>query len=132
MANEISGLRFGRGLFGWVLFIALAVMLFTLLNKRQSQYAEISLGDFNRLLKDDRVSWVDIGKDNVYGEFKRPEQIRDNKVVKFRVPLPEGTTSGWQFTNWLLNNAGDAGVGVRREDDFLPKFVMPLVPWLLV
>jgi hypothetical protein len=48
------------------------------------------------------------------------------------VILPEGTTSGWQFTNWLLNNAGDAGVGVRREDDFLPKFVMPLVPWLLV
>ena len=41
-----GGLRFGRGLFGWVLFIALAVMLFMLLSKSQMQYAHVALSDF--------------------------------------------------------------------------------------
>jgi ATP-dependent Zn protease len=132
MESSETGVRVGRGLFVWVLFIALAIMLFMLLNKGRSQHATISLGEFNRLLKDDRVAYVDVGKDNLYGEFKRAETIRNQAIEKFHVPLPEGTTSSWQFTNWLLNNAGDAGVGVQREQNVAAEILVPLIPWLLI
>ncbi|HZN65287.1 MAG TPA: ATP-dependent zinc metalloprotease FtsH, partial [Tepidisphaeraceae bacterium] len=41
-----GGLRFGRGLFGWVLFIGLAIMLFMLLSKQGSHVKPIPLSEF--------------------------------------------------------------------------------------
>ena len=55
-----GGLRFGRGLFGWVLFVALAVMLFMLLQKNQLPYARIALSDFFSRLEADQVATLTI------------------------------------------------------------------------
>ena len=38
-----GGLPFGRGLMGWVLFVALAIMLIILLNKNRGNYVQITL-----------------------------------------------------------------------------------------
>src|SRR5213594_1734354 len=46
-----GGLRFGRGLLGWVLFIALAVMLFMLLSKQGGGYKTIPLSEFMNILE---------------------------------------------------------------------------------
>ena len=49
-----GGMRFGRGLFGWVLFIGLAIMLFMLLNNMKGrQSTVISLSDFYKNLTQD-------------------------------------------------------------------------------
>ena len=39
-------MKFGRGLFGWVLFIGLAIMLFMLLSKQGSHVKPIPLSEF--------------------------------------------------------------------------------------
>src|SRR5436190_24063271 len=70
-----GGLRFGRGLFGWVLFVALAVMLFMLLNKSQTQYARIALSDFWSRLEGDKVATLTIEQDKVLGEFRELEPV---------------------------------------------------------
>jgi len=121
-----------KGLFGWVLFIALAVMLFMLMNKQKSNHARIPLSEFNRLLKYERVARVTVGKDELYGEFKRPETINGQQIAKFRVDLPQGMSETWSFNQWLLDNAGDAMVDVDNQQSMLMQFVLPLVPWLLI
>src|SRR5215207_4013667 len=77
--NGNSGLRFGRGLFGWVLFVALAVMLFMLLNKGSTQYASIPMSEFEHRLKDDRVKTLTIEADKILGEFRGDGEIVGEK-----------------------------------------------------
>src|SRR4051795_1084218 len=45
-----GGLRFGRGLFGWVLFIGLAIMLFMLLNAKASSTKNLAWSEFYHVL----------------------------------------------------------------------------------
>ena len=45
-----SGLRFGRGLMGWVLFIGLAIMLFMLLNQGNRGAKNLAWSEFYRAL----------------------------------------------------------------------------------
>jgi cell division protease FtsH len=128
-------MQFGKGLFGWVLFISLAVMLFMLLNKQETRYTPISLGEFTRHLDNDRVRFVDIGNDQLYGEFMSPQAAGDRNVpvLEFRVPIPEGATKDWAFTQWLLNNRRGAGLGVRNDGSKVFKDILvPLIPWVLI
>src|SRR4051812_12335714 len=64
-----GGLRFGRGLFGWVLFVAVVVMGFMLLNKGSTMYAPIPLSEFISRLDSDRVRELTIESDKILGEF---------------------------------------------------------------
>ena len=129
-------MQFGKGLFGWVLFISLAVVLFMLLNKHETRYTPISLGEFTRHLDNDRVRFVDIGNDQLYGEFMSPQAAGDSNVpiTEFRVPLPKDVTKDWQFTQWLLNNRRGAGLGVRSGGgaDTFKEILVPLIPWVLI
>src|SRR5207302_11272517 len=87
----------------------------------------------NRLLKSDDVDWVNISKDRLLGEFHKPQTIRNERIGKFSVRLPEGTTANWQFTQWLLINASDAGVGVDTNNSSkLISFINPLIPWVFI
>ena len=45
---------FGRGFFGWFLFVALAIMLIMLLNKTSTSYATVPLSDFVQRLENDQ------------------------------------------------------------------------------
>src|SRR3954467_12445647 len=74
-----SGMRLGRGFFGWFLFIALAVMLFMLLNKNSTSYATIPLSEFVSRLKADKVSNLTIDGDKITGEFRETEIIGGDK-----------------------------------------------------
>src|SRR5256885_9766773 len=105
-----GGLRFGRGLFGWILFIALAVMLFMLLQKNQTQYAHITLSDFSKCLKADQVASVSIEADKLLGELREPQPIgeKGEKVGKFQTDLPANTSADFRLTEWILTNAGTA------------------------
>src|SRR5688572_27631771 len=46
-----GGLRFGRGLFGWVLFIGLAVMLFMLLSRQGGTFKTIPFSEFMNIIE---------------------------------------------------------------------------------
>jgi ATP-dependent Zn protease len=121
-----------KGFFGWVLFIAVAVMLFMLLNKTGSSYATIPMSDFVARLESGAVRTVTVGNDEVSGEFRNVEIIDGDKVGKFHVALPAGTTSNWVFTKWLVDNRHDARVDTENSPNLLMNILIPLIPWLLI
>ncbi len=129
-----SGLRFGRGLFGWVLFIALAVMLFMLLNKGSTQYASIPLSEFTTRLDQDRVETLTIETDKILGQFRGEETIgpKGEKVGKFQTALPAGANNTWEFTQWILEHRKNAEVKVENSPNWLLQVIIPLIPWLLI
>jgi cell division protease FtsH len=129
-----GGLRVGRGLFGWVLFIALAVMLFMLLNKSQQQFAPVPLSDFISRLQDDKVSKLTIDGDKILGEFTKPEPIgeKGQSVGKFQTALPAGSSQTWELTKYILDNRKNAEVNVENSPNLLLNILVPLIPWLLI
>src|SRR5437016_1848864 len=79
-----GGLRMGRGLFGWVLFIALAVMLIMLLNKGSTQFANIAFSDFWSQLNQDHVAKVILEGDKITGELTQQVNMGGQTVQKFQ------------------------------------------------
>src|SRR6188472_3760857 len=53
IANN-GGMKFGRGLVGWVLFVALAIMLFMLLRNQGRNYVTIPFSEFTARLAPER------------------------------------------------------------------------------
>src|SRR6476660_5864471 len=83
------GMRFGRGVFGWVLFILLAIMLFVLVQGKNRQSHQIPIGDFWTVLNADQVQSVTIEGDDLVGEFKSEQQVQNiGKVKNFRTQIP--------------------------------------------
>ncbi|MGH7214897.1 MAG: ATP-dependent metallopeptidase FtsH/Yme1/Tma family protein, partial [Tepidisphaeraceae bacterium] len=101
-----GGMRFGRGLFGWVLFIGLAVMLFMLLNHKQKQFTPIALSDFKNALVDKKVAKLTIEGDDVTGEFKVKEPLgpQQQPISHFRTPFPTNTSTDFNYTKWIIES----------------------------
>ena len=123
-----------KNLFGWVLFIALAVMMFMLLNKGQTQYAAITIDEFESRLKNDRVRMVTVETDKLLGEFTNDETIGDRgeRIKKFYVPLPANAAADWDLMRWLLDNRRNATIRVENNPNWLLQVMIPLIPWLLI
>src|SRR3954471_22172128 len=115
-----GGMRFGRGLFGWVLFIALAVMLFMLLNKNQTQYSHIAFSDFMSRLEADKVAELTIEGDKVHGEFRGTETIgeKGEGVGKFQTDLPTGAIN-WDFVRDIYAKRGSAKIKIENNQNIL-------------
>src|SRR5437868_7779699 len=81
-----GGLRFGRGLFGWMLFIGLAVMLFLLLQKTKTSFTPIAVSEFEGRLVDDKVRSATIEGDEITGDFSPEQNIPglSKPITKFR------------------------------------------------
>ncbi len=129
-----GGLRFGRGLFGWVLFVAVVVMGFMLLNKGNTIYAPIPLSEFISRLDSDRVRELTIESDKILGEFRELEPIgeKGERIGKFQTALPNGVTQTWDLTSYILEHRKNAKVNVENSPNWLLQVVVPLIPWLLI
>src|SRR3954468_8072939 len=91
------GRRFGRGGFGWVLFILLAIMLFVLVQGKNRQSHTIPIGDFYTALNADQVQGVTVEGDELVGDFKAEQNIPTvGKVKSFRTNVPTGNSADWQ------------------------------------
>jgi cell division protease FtsH len=123
-----------RRLVGWVIFIALAVLLLLLLNKSDNQHLQIPLSDFESRLKADRVQHVTIEGDNLVGDFRNAETFPQvsSPVRQFRVILPSGAGQDWRFVQWVLDNRSGAVVDVANNPNLLIDILVPLIPWLLI
>jgi cell division protease FtsH len=126
-------MRFGRGVFGWVLFILLAIMLFVLVQGKNRQSHQIDIGDFWTYYTADQVQSVTIEGDELVGEFKSEQQIPNiGKVKNFRAPVPTGNSADWNFTRDILEHKGTAAVKVENSQNLLLQVLVPLIPWLLI
>jgi hypothetical protein len=117
------------GLFGWVLFIFLAITLVMLLKNTHPAFQKIPLSDFYSELLAGNVAQVTIDGDDLTGE------IVDRKTgakTWFLAQVPTGTSSNWGYTQWLLANANGATVLVNNQSNLLMNILLPLVPWLLI
>jgi cell division protease FtsH len=130
-----GGLRFGRGLFGWVLFVALAIMLIILVNQHRANYVPISLDQFITRLQHDKIASVTIETDEISGSLRNKEDIPNagNNVTLFRTPSPVGSAGGWpDFTKYVYENRGTASVTIDNQSNVILQVILPLIPWLLI
>jgi cell division protease FtsH len=131
-----GGMRFGRGVFGWILFIGLAFMLFMLVQKNQRAYTAINLDTFWAELNNGKVKELTIEGDEVQGQFsqKLPAAPTGGDVEYFRTTLPTGTSMNWEFTRDVVEKARSSGSAVKVENNqnILLQVILPLIPWLLI
>jgi cell division protease FtsH len=95
---------------------------------------EISLSDWRTQLAENRIKSQTIENDEVKGEFREPVALPNQpaKVTNFRTTLPTGTSSNWDFTDWVLKNAPQTEVKVENSQNLLGNFLISLIPWLLI
>src|SRR5690349_103701 len=93
--------RRGRSIFGWVLFIGLAIMLFLLLRQQQVSTNDISLSEFKDDLVNGKVRRVIVESDQIDGDFNT---ANPNTGSRFRVQIPQNMGADWGFLQWLLDN----------------------------
>jgi cell division protease FtsH len=129
-----GGMRFSRGVFGWVLFVVLAIMLFMLLSQGKKNEQKVDIGNFQTWLAEGKVESVTIESDEIHGEFTSmmslPEVEKPFKL--FHTEIPTGVVNDWAFTQWILDHKGAAKVDVSNGNNVLINLIVPLVPWLLI
>src|ERR1700692_4662602 len=91
-----GGMRFSRGVFGWVLFVVLAIMLFMLLSQSKKNEKKVNLGDFTTYMKTGKVKSVTIEADELHGEFNQEMTDGDKSVKYFHTPIPAGVPNDWK------------------------------------
>jgi cell division protease FtsH len=130
-------MRVGRGVFGWVLLIALLILVIMFLQNARHNYLPVSISDFESYLKQNEVKTLVIDGDEISGEFKAAEAVAGSpvKVSLYRVTYPTGTfTSGSGYLNRImdLRANGDAEVNAENNSNFIVQFVLPMIPWVLI
>jgi ATP-dependent Zn protease len=123
-----------KKLLGWVIFIALAVMLFMLLNKKNAQYASVPISDVFRRLDSGGVRWITIDGDKLIGEFRVPQALGDQrqKMTRFQAAIPTGSGGEFNTMVYLVDHANGATVSVQNSPDLLINILVPLIPWVLI
>ncbi len=126
-----GGMRFGRGLFGWVLLIGLAIMLFLLIKGRGPTRTEIDYSDFrHRLERGDVVKLVIEGNEG-HGEMREPEGVKD-----FRVKLSNEPVLSDDALERLQAVARSSGtnpvISLKESSTLFINVLLPLIPWLLI
>ena len=124
--------RFGRGLFGWLLFVGLAALLFVWLKQQSPVFATIPFSDFYDQFTGGNVSRIVIDEAEITGSLSTPRIVSGRVVTKFRAYLPSGASGSWQFIQWAMENRHGAVVVAEPSNNILTNFVLPLIPWVLI
>jgi cell division protease FtsH len=129
-----NGMRVPRGLFAWVLFISLLIMLVMLLRSTGPNSQQIPISDFETLLKNDHVQEFTVDGNDVEGQVKENIQIPGAPANTrwFKTEYPEGTFSNGTYLAQLMTMHGDSKVDAKNESNLLINILLPLVPWLLI
>jgi cell division protease FtsH len=130
-----GGLRV-KGLFGWVLCIALLIMLVMLLQSSRREFTKIPFTTFESQLAANRVKAFTIDGDDVNGEWKSPDTVVPGEQTRsqfFRTSYPAGTFSGGSgYLAHLMDKRGDALGDAENSSNVFMQIMMNLVPWILI
>jgi ATP-dependent Zn protease len=118
-------------LIGLAIFLAVAFFFLTAQTRPAGQFA-MPLSVFEAELAADNVERVDVEGDVLVGKLRTQRTIENQPVLTFRTALPPGTTAGWNFMEWLLENRRNATVNVNNDENLLLNILVPLIPWLLI
>src|SRR5437764_921449 len=128
------GMRFGRGIFGWALFILLCVMLFVLVQGKSRQTQQVNWGEFQSSLEQGKIRTLTIAADEIVGTYSEPMATPDGrKVQDFRVPLLPNTVDYTMLKDLTsLSKQHNTEVKVENSQNILIQVLVPLIPWLLI
>jgi ATP-dependent Zn protease len=118
-------------LIGLAIFLVLAFLFVTAQTRPAGEFA-MPLSVFEAELAADNVERVDVEGDALVGKLRTQRTIENQPVLTFRTALPPGTTAGWNFMEWLLENRRNATVNVGNDNSLLLNILVPLIPWLLI
>jgi cell division protease FtsH len=124
------GMKFGRGIFGWALFILLAIMLFVLLKTSQGGTSEVAWSDFQAQLTANNVKEMKLDADEITGEFVTAPAT-SNSILKFRTVMPQGSLD-FNALLWLTEHRGTAKITATNNSSLILQVIVPFIPWLLI
>ncbi|HSU67412.1 MAG TPA: ATP-dependent zinc metalloprotease FtsH, partial [Tepidisphaeraceae bacterium] len=130
-----GGMKFGRGLLGWLLFVAVAALLFVWLKQASPGPTTISLGEFWQKVEaaNSPIKSIVIDENELTGDFKTEQVFGPQRVTHFRVNLPVGTVSQWEFTRDVLTKLNTTtDIKAEPTNNILMNIILPLVPWVLI
>jgi cell division protease FtsH len=125
-----GGMRFSRGLFGWVVCIGVAAMMFMFFQSSRSRYTPISLSQFEDDLVHSKVAKVSIQGDDINGQY-----VQENKtdpVRYFMTTVPTGTFQTTAYLRWIMDHRMVAEVSAENIQNIWLNILLPFVPWLLI
>jgi ATP-dependent Zn protease len=124
--------RFGRKLLGWLLFVAVAFLLFIWLKQQSPVYTTVPFSDFYDELIAGNVGRIVIDDNEITGWFTTPHRTGGQVVSSFRAYLPSGVSGSWPFMQWVMENRHGATVAAEPNNNILVNFILPFIPWLLI
>ncbi len=132
-----GGLKFGRGLFGWMLFVGLAIMFFMLMRQTHSNVQTVGYSDFESKLIAGQVVDIEINGNEATGHFTTPIAVNNpTNSLQFRVLLTTEQMISPEMTTYLLNLRRDKAPTTKLEfkenNNLIINLLLPLIPWLLI
>ena len=127
------GVKFSRGVFFWVVFVGLAVMLFLMMRGQQTAADTVTYDTFRSALLKENVQAVTITPAELRGKFREPvaSTTDGREVTEFRTNLLPGQADG-DFVNDIANASGGAVVKLESDDNLLVNLLIAAVPWLVI
>ena len=127
--------RFRSGLVGWLLFIALAVLLVMLVQSRNQQRTDIATSEFIARFDEDKVAELRVEGDEIFGKFREKTKVTlpgggTQETIEFRTQYPNGAMANSAFVD-LLNKKKTTRINAENPNNFW-ALVLPLIPWLLI
>lgn len=130
-----GGMRFGRGLFGWVLFIGLAVMLFIVLQTKNRTRQDVSISELDTQARNANISELVVEDNVVRGKFIKAVPIGQVQISEFRCEVPAQQVSSSWYMNWVMElsrSSNNASLKAENNQNLVMNLLLPLIPWLLI
>jgi cell division protease FtsH len=128
--------RFRSGLVGWLLFIALAVLLVMLVQNRTQARTVIDTSEFIARFDEDKVAELRVEGDEIIGKFREKTKVSVRgggvqEALEFSTTYPTGTMAQGGFLD-LLNKKKTTKINAENPNNFFVNLILPLIPWLLI
>ncbi|MDB5328530.1 MAG: ftsH, partial [Phycisphaerales bacterium] len=133
-----GGMRFGRGVFGWVLFIGVAILLFLYLNQQGRTVQDIDIRTYYEKQDSNQNAEERIVGEEVQGSLRKEEPAAADRPAyqKFRTTFPIMTTSDFNWQKNVLYGADGKlrlnKVNNENQNNLLLNILIPFVPWVIV
>ena len=130
-----GGMRVRGGILGWIVVIALALVMVYIVNLNRKNQTRINENEFWKYA--DKIKLVEVDADEVSGSFTGPISMSDVNgvsapVTNFSCQLQPGLANDWRFHEQLLAKASSAAIRNVNNQNFLLQILLPFVPWILV
>ena len=129
-----GGLKLGRGLFGWILFIVFAVMLFIFFNNKGRGNVNVDISELKQQFMNKNVEVITLDGEILSGKFRKAVTASGiSNVEMFRTEAPTGSQP-WDVCKWALDSGAEGATSVKVENKgtFVSTILVSLIPWILI